>query len=271
MTSHASSVHVRGDSRGRQGRRPWGPRAEASALVGARGNDPARGGWTLSLQGESVFPGASPALAGTRVPLSSRGVLAACPPPRPRAAGAPSAAAPQGRRAAVRRTEPAVLGTEGSPARRREGRAPFARGPGPAWARSQPRPSDLSAKGKEVTGRAGEDRSAPPGQQLLSMHPGSGGGTASGGILYVIPGRSSRRHGGFRVGPGSEGCHDFGGAGPAGSPGEGGRARREVPVSATARSLPGLRAGASPQPPPRETLSPNATRAILPSSFQTTN
>lgn len=103
------------------------------------------------------------------------------------------------------------------------------------------------------------------------MHPRSGGGTASGGILYDIPGRSSRRHGGFRVGPGSEGCHDFGGAGPAGSPGEGGRARREVAVPATARSLLGLGAEASLQPPPLETLSPNATGGILPSSFQTTN
>ena len=203
MTSPASSVHVRGDSRGRRGRRPWGPRGEASALAGAWGSDPARGGRTPSLRGESVFSGVSPAMGGTPVSLSSCGVRAARPDPRPRTPGAPCPCA-------ARRVEPAV------PRYRGEGRAPFARGPAPAWARSQPRPSDLPMCEREGSGWAGgvgwqrckslafgrltwhcswgaPDSLFPPqprGRQLLSVHPGGGGGRAPDGILYVIPGRS---------------------------------------------------------------------------------
>lgn len=44
----------------------------------------------------------------------------------------------------------------------------------------------------------------------------------------LSPDGPSRRHGGLRFGPGSEGCHDFCGAGPAGSPVAGGRAPRDV-------------------------------------------
>lgn len=188
MTSHASSVHVRGDSRGRRGRRPWGPRAEASALVGARGSDPARGGRTPSLQGESVFPGASPALGGTRVPLSSCGVRAPCPRPRPRTrwrslcGGASGAVGPplvaQSRPCRVPRARRRGEGREGHPLQGVLGR----HGPGP----SPVPPTCLSARGKEATGRARKDRSA-----VSNLLLGDSPGTASRSHGFSLPSPAS--------------------------------------------------------------------------------
>lgn len=54
----------------------------------------------------------------------------------------------------------------------------------------------------------------------------------------LSPDGPSRRHGGFRLGPGSEECHDSGSAGPAASRGAGGGAPRDVAVPAAARRLP---------------------------------
>lgn len=119
MTSPASSVRVRGDSRGRRGRRPWGHRGEASALAGAGGSDPARGGRTPSLRGESVFPGASPAKGGTRVSLSSCGVRSCLPGPPP----------PHSGRSLSSGSRP-CQGTEGSTGEGRGGQAVLCRGTG---------------------------------------------------------------------------------------------------------------------------------------------
>ena len=160
MTSPASSVRVRGDSRGRRGE--------------ARGSDPARGGRTPSLRGESAFPGASAAAGGTRL----------SPGPRP------------AHRALSR----------GPPGRSTSGRAPPARGGDGAGAGPVPA-SSLGPGGRGSGRRAGEDGGAvsnlllgaapgaapgepralsppqSPAQQLLILRPGTSRG---------IPGRTRR-------------------------------------------------------------------------------
>lgn len=217
------------------------------------------------------------------------------PPPHTPALPVPVRRRLRGRRAAARRAEPAVPGYRGL-RRRGEGGRPSQgdrsrRGPGP----SPVPPIGPCVRGKEAAGQAGEDRTAVS-NRLLGDSPGTAPGkprtfSSFSSLLdssssACIPGRRresprwshtlsldgpSRRHGGFRVGPGSEGCRDFGSAGPAGSPGAGGGAPRDAAVAAAARRLPGPGAEASPQPPPRETLSRNARRGILPSSFKTSN
>lgn len=134
------------------------------------------------------------------------------------------------------------------------------RGPGP----SPVPPTCPCVRGKEAAGRAGEDRKAvnhlllggspgtAPGEprnlsSLPSLLDSSSSACAPGAAAgeppmtpYTLsPDGPSRRHGGFRVGPGSEGCHDFGGGGPAESPGAGGRAPRDVAVPAAVRRPPG--------------------------------
>lgn len=164
LTSPASSLRVRGDSRGRRARRPRGPRGEASALAGTWGSDTTRAGRTPFLRGESVFPGASPAAGGTNVSRSSRRVRAACPgPPHPGRSLSPGLAGPGHR--GLRRPG--------------EGWEPFARAPGPlACARRQPCPSELpECEGKEAAGRAGEDSSAMS-NLLVGDSPGAAPGKA---------------------------------------------------------------------------------------------
>ncbi|XP_037993850.1 collagen alpha-1(III) chain-like [Motacilla alba alba] len=190
-----SSVRVRGDSRGRRGRRPRGPRGEASALAGTRGSDTTRAGRTPFLRGESVFPGASPAVGGSGVSRSSCGVRA----PRNPGAPCPGGAGPRhiARGWPGRGTE--GQGRGGSPLQGPRGR----RVPGPS---PVPR-TCLCARGKKQLG--GRGRTAAP---LLDS--GSSAcipGAAAGGPprapdaypRTVLP---ARRHGRVRAGPGSEGA-----------------------------------------------------------------
>lgn len=234
----------------------------------------ARGGRTPSLRGEGAFPGASAAVGGTRVSLNCCGVRAACPGSRPRspspcgAAAEPAVPGYRGlRRRGAGRGRPLLRGDRG-----RRGSGP---GPGPVP------PIRPCVRGKAAAGQAGEDGSAvrnllwgdspgaAPGKPRTPSAPPAlwtaaprqeyrgRGGRAPDGILHLMPGDTA----------------GFGSALAArGAVISAVQDRQEAPGrAAEAGRLPGPGAEASPQPPPRDTLSAKARRGVLLSSSKTTN